>query len=125
MRRLLCGYTLIELLIVMALIGMLLSLSVPRYFGNVEKAKESVLRQNLAQMRDGIEKYFGDMGRYPESLDDMVQRKYLKKVPLDPVTDRSDTWIITAPTDKDSGKVFDVKSGAAGKAHDGSDYGTW
>lgn len=119
------GFTLIELLVVMALIGMLLSLSVPRYFGNVDKAKESVLRQNLAQTRDAIDKYFGDNGRYPDSLDEIVARRYLRKLPVDPITDRSDSWVIVAPEKKDMGVVFDVRSGAAGRARDGSEYASW
>ncbi|MCX7289586.1 prepilin-type N-terminal cleavage/methylation domain-containing protein [Janthinobacterium sp.] len=119
------GFTLIELLVVMALIGMLLSLSVPRYFGNVDKAKESVLRQNLAQTRDAIDKYFGDNGRYPDSLDEIVTRRYLRKLPVDPITDRSDSWVIVAPEKKDMGGVFDVRSGATGRARDGSEYASW
>ncbi|MDR7050143.1 general secretion pathway protein G [Duganella sp. 3397] len=119
------GFTLIELLVVMALIGMLLSLAVPRYFGNVDKAKESVLRQNLALTRDAIDKFFGDQGRYPDSLDEIVARRYLRKLPVDPVTDRSDTWIIVAPEKKELGKVFDVQSGAPGRARDGSEYASW
>jgi general secretion pathway protein G len=119
------GFTLIELLVVMALIGMLLSLSVPRYFGNVDKAKESVLRQNLAQTRDAIDKYFGDNGRYPDSLDEIVARRYLRKLPVDPITDRSDSWVVVAPEKKDMGAVFDVRSGAAGRARDGSEYASW
>lgn len=119
------GFTLIELLVVMALIGMLLSLSVPRYFGNVDKAKESVLRQNLAQTRDAIDKYFGDNGHYPDSLDEIVARRYLRKLPVDPITDRSDSWVIVAPEKKDMGAVFDVRSGAAGRARDGSEYASW
>lgn len=119
------GFTLIELLVVMALIGMLLSLSVPRYFGNVDKAKESVLRQNLAQTRDAIDKYFGDNGRYPDSLDEIVTRRYLRKLPVDPITDRNDSWVIVAPGKKDMGAVFDVRSGAAGRARDGSEYASW
>ncbi|APA68766.1 type II secretion system protein [Janthinobacterium sp. 1_2014MBL_MicDiv] len=119
------GFTLIELLVVMALIGMLLSLSVPRYFGNVDKAKESVLRQNLAQTRDAIDKYFGDNGHYPDSLEEIVARHYLRKMPVDPITDRLDSWIIVAPEKKDMGAVFDVRSGATGRARDGSEYATW
>jgi general secretion pathway protein G len=101
------GYTLIELLIVMALIAMLLSLSVPRYFGNVDRAKEAVLRQDLAQMRDGIQKYFGDQDRYPNPWRTRGV-EILEKVPAD-VTERDDTWVVIAPVDRDSGKVFDVK----------------
>lgn len=119
------GFTLIELLVVMAVLGMLLSLSVPRYFGNVDKAKEAVLRQDLAQMRDAIDKYFDDTGRYPESLEDIAMKKYMRRIPVDPITDRADTWIIVPPGEKQGGKVFDVKSGARGRARDGSDYASW
>lgn len=119
------GFTLIELLVVMAIIALLLSLSVPRYFGHVDKARESVLRQDLAQMRDAIDKHFGDVGLYPASLDELVTKKYLRKVPLDPITERADTWIIVAPEKKNAGIVFDVKSGAVGHARDGTDYASW
>jgi general secretion pathway protein G len=119
------GFTLIELLVVMVLIGLLLSLSIPHYFGNIEKAKESVLRQDLAQLRDAIDKYAGDQGHYPASLDEIVAQKYLRKIPVDPITERSDSWIVVAPDKKESGAVFDVKSGATGKAKDGSDYASW
>ncbi|CDG81980.1 type II secretion system protein [Janthinobacterium agaricidamnosum] len=119
------GFTLIELLVVMALIGMLLSLSVPRYFGNVDKARESVLRQDLALMRDAIDKYFGDVGLYPESLDEIVARRYLRKIPVDPITQRADSWIVVAPEKKETGNVFDIKSGAPGRARDGSEYADW
>jgi general secretion pathway protein G len=119
------GFTLIELLVVMAVIGMLVSLSVPRYFGHVDKARESVLRQDLATMRDAIDKHFGDVGLYPESLEDLVAKHYLRKVPVDPFTERADSWIIVVPQKKETGKVFDVKSGANGRARDGSDYASW
>ncbi|MES2298127.1 MAG: prepilin-type N-terminal cleavage/methylation domain-containing protein [Pseudomonadota bacterium] len=119
------GFTLIELLIVMALISLLLSVAVPRYFGHVDKARETVLRQDLAQLRDAIDKYYGDIGRYPESLDELVTRKYLRKLPTDPFTERADSWIVVAPEKKESGNVFDVKSGASGLARDGSDYASW
>ena len=119
------GFTLIELLVVMAIIGLLLSLSVPRYFKHIDKAKESVLKQDLAIMRDGIEKYVGDTGMYPDSLKEMVAKKYLRKIPVDPITESVNTWVIVAPESKDMGNVFDVKSGARGKATDGSDYASW
>lgn len=119
------GFTLIELLVVMAVLGMLVSLAVPRFFGQVDRAKESVLRQDLAIMRDGIDKHFGDVGSYPESLDDMVQKRYLRKIPVDPITGRADTWTVIAPQNGSPGKVFDVKSGAKGRSRDGGDYVTW
>jgi len=119
------GFTLIELLVVMALIGLLLSLSVPRYFGHVEKAKETVLRQDLAMMRDAIDKHFNDQDVYPETLEQLVTRKYLRKIPVDPITERSDSWVIVEPEKKGAGKVFDVRSGAEGQAQDGSTYASW
>lgn len=119
------GFTLIELLVVMALIGLLLSMSIPRYFGHVDKAKESVLRQDLAQMRDAIDKYFGDAGVYPDSLDELVAKKYMRKIPVDPMTERADTWITVAPEKKGGGKVFDVRSGAQGVGRDGAAYASW
>lgn len=119
------GFTLIELMVVMALIGLLATLALPRYFGQVDKAKESVLRQDLAVMRDAIDKHYGDIGVYPESLDELVRQRYMRKVPVDPVTERADSWVIVAPLKKDAGNVFDVRSGAPGRARDGSEYGSW
>jgi general secretion pathway protein G len=119
------GFTLIELLVVMVLIGLLLSLSVPRYFGHVDKAKETVLRQDLAQMRDAIDKYFGDNGQYPDSLGVMVEQNYLRRIPVDPLTEKDDTWVLVAPRNKAPGKIFDVRSGAQGQAKDGSSYADW
>jgi general secretion pathway protein G len=119
------GFTLIELLVVMALIALLLTLSLPRYFSNVDKARESVLRQDLASLRDAIDKHFGDVERYPDALDDLVTKKYLRRIPIDPMTDRTDTWVIVPPDDPDLGGVFDVKSGAQGNARDGTAYAQW
>ena len=119
------GFTLIELLVVMVLISLLLSIAIPTYFGHIDKAKETVLRQDLAQMRDAIDKYFADIGRYPDSLEEMVARKYMRKVPVDPLTERADSWQLVAPERKELGKVYDVRSGAPGRAKDGSDYASW
>ncbi len=119
------GFTLIELLVVMVLISLLLSIAIPTYFGHVDKAKETVLRQDLAQMRDAIDKYAGDFGRYPDSLEEMAARRYIRKVPVDPITERADSWQLVAPERNDMGKVFDVRSGAQGRAKDGSDYASW
>lgn len=119
------GFTLIELLVVMAVLALLLSVAIPRYFGHVDKAKESVLRQNLAQLRTAIDQHFGDLGRYPESLDDVVNKNYLRKIPQDPLTERADTWVLVSPPNKQAGKVFDVRSGAPGKSRDGSEYASW
>lgn len=119
------GFTLIELLVVMLVISLLLTVAVPRYFGHVDKAREAVLLQDLAQLRDAIDKHYDDLGVYPDSLDELVLKKYLRRVPVDPITERSDSWILSAPDTKQGGKVFDVHSGAPGRARNGSDYASW
>jgi general secretion pathway protein G len=119
------GFTLIELLIVLAIVATLLTIAAPRYFGSLDRSKEAVLRENLYQMRDTIGKYQADKGKYPESLDALVADKYLRKVPLDPLTESASTWVVVPPDDPQKGGVFDVKSGAPGKASDGSEFSTW
>lgn len=119
------GFTLIELLVVMAIIAILMSLAVPQYFGRVEAAKEAVLRENLHQMRDALDKYYGDNNRYPDGLADLVTRKYLRRVPLDPMTESDQSWVPVAPADPRQGRVADVRSGAPGNARDGSPYASW
>ena len=122
MRR---GFTLIELLVVLAIVATLLTLAVPRYFGSLDKSKEAVLKENLFQMRDAISRYHADKGRYPETLEALATDKYLRKVPIDPVTDSATTWIPVRSEDPQKSGVFDVKSGAPGKASDGSEYVQW
>jgi len=117
--------TLIELLVVLAIIGTLLSLAVPRYYDSVKRAEEATLKQNLALMRDAIDKYFADTGRYPSALDDLVARRYLRAIPLDPVTGAADTWVTVPPPGSEAGRVYDVKSGSSGLGRDGSPISTW
>ena len=119
------GFTLIELLVVMAIIALLLSMAMPRYFNSVEKSREAVLRENLARTRQALDKYYGDNGKYPDTLEQLVSRKYLRSLPLDPVTDSSATWIIVPPDMPEKGAIFDLKSGAAGSARDGTEYKEW
>lgn len=119
------GFTLIELLVVMAIIATLLTIAVPRYFGQIDKAKEAVLRENLSAIRDSIDKYHADTGMYPTALDDLVSKKYLRKIPADPITDSAETWVIVPPEDAKQSGVYDVKSGATEKAIDGSAYNEW
>jgi general secretion pathway protein G len=119
------GFTLIELLVVMAIIASLLSIAVPRYFNSLEKSRETVLRSDLAQLRDSIDKYYGDLGKYPDSLDDLVTKKYLRAIPEDPVTRSTTTWVVVPPDDGTEGAVFDVKSGAQGAGLDGTSYSEW
>ncbi len=119
------GFTLIELLVVMAIIATLLALAVPRYYGSVKRAEEATLKQNLALMRDAIDKHYADTGRYPEALGELVTRRYLRSVPLDPSTGVADSWVVTAPPSPEVGLVYDVKSGSSANAIDGSAFNTW
>jgi general secretion pathway protein G len=123
MRRL--GFTLIELMVVMAIVATLLTLALPRYFGSLDKSKEAVLKENLFQMREAISRYYADKGKYPESLDGLAAEKYLRKVPLDPITESAATWLLVQPEDPQKGGVVDVHSGAPGKARDGSEFSQW
>jgi general secretion pathway protein G len=119
------GFTLIELMIVLAIVATLLSIAVPRYYSSIDRSKEAVLKENLYQMRDAIGKYHADKGKYPESLAALASDKYLRKLPLDPITDSDTTWIVVPPEDPQKGGVFDVRSGAQGKALDGTEFSTW
>ncbi|HEX5632645.1 MAG TPA: type II secretion system protein [Gemmatimonadales bacterium] len=119
------GFTLIELLVVMAIISTLLAVALPRYYGSVKRAEEATLRQNLALMRDAIDKHYGDTGRYPDTLDELVAKRYLRALPRDPVTGAADTWVVTAPPSSEPGRVYDVKSGSTATALDGTTFDTW
>lgn len=119
------GFTLIELLVVLAVVGTLLTLALPRYFSSIDKSREAVLKENLFQMREAISRYHADKGKYPETLEALAADKYLRKVPLDPVTESAATWIVVAPEDPQKGGVWDVRSGAPGKGLDGSEYTQW
>ncbi|MBK4735823.1 type II secretion system protein [Noviherbaspirillum pedocola] len=103
------GFTLIEMVMVVALIGLLLSIAVPRYFHTLDQAKAQVQQQNLATLRDAIDKYFGDRGRYPDTLDDLVKQHYLRSIPVDPLTGKPD-WTVRPPEDTQKGMVYDVAS---------------
>ena len=124
-RRPLRGFTLIELLVVLAIIATLLTIAVPRYFGSLESSKETTLRQSLSVMRDAIDKHLGDTGRYPASLEELVNKRYLRAMPVDPITERSDTWQTEAAAAPAPGGVRDVRSGATGNGRDGTPYATW
>lgn len=119
------GFTLIELLVVITIIALLLSIAVPRYFSGVDRAKEAVLREDLSTMRDSIDKFFADTGRYPDTLDELVAQRYLRKIPVDPMTDSAETWVILPPAEPKKGGVYDIKSGATGTARDGTSFADW
>lgn len=119
------GFTLIELLVVLGIIALLLSLAVPRYFPSFDKAKETVLADNLRNTRATIDQFYGDTGQYPESLEQLVTKKYLRALPVDPVTDSDSSWIVIAPEDDARGKVSDIRSGAPGNDRSGKPYAEW
>jgi general secretion pathway protein G len=143
------GFTLIELLVVLAILALLLTIATPRYIQHVERAREATLRSSLKVMREAIDKFQGDQGRLPASLDELVERNYLKAVPVDPITDKRDTWVVLseaellAATPAGSGGagssggsaararppaaagVADVRSGATGKGDDGTAFQEW
>ena len=104
------GFTMIELIVVMAVIGLLLSIAVPRYMAALDRGKAQVQQQNLALMREAIDKFYGDNGRYPDALDDLVTKRYLRAIPIDPISEAND-WVIVGPTDsRQAGRVYDVQS---------------
>jgi len=119
------GFTLIELMVVMVIVAMLLALAAPRYFGSLQKSKETALRQTLAVTRDALDKYYSDKGKYPDTLETLVSHHYLRSLPQDPVSDSSNTWIVVAPEDSAKGAVSDLHSGAEGLGRDGTRYREW
>lgn len=119
------GFTLIELLVVLAILATLLTLAAPRYFDSLERAKEAALRTDLRLLREAIDKHKSDTGRLPATLQELAQARYLRSVPVDPITDRGDTWVIVPPPDGTTSGVFDVRSGAPGAARDGTAYAGW
>lgn len=120
------GFTLIELLVVMSVIATLLTIAVPRYFQYLDRAREAALRESLATMRDALDKYRADTGMFPETLDELVKRRYLRSVPPDPITESRESWVLVAPPDAPGARaVWDIHSGSEGKALDGSDYASW
>ncbi len=119
------GFTLIEMLVVMAILATLLSIAAPRYFDSLDRAKEAALKTDLRMLREAIDKHKADTGRLPASLDALVQSKYLRAVPEDPFTERADTWVAVPSQDVSLPGVADVRSGAAGAARDGSAFSSW
>jgi general secretion pathway protein G len=116
------GFTLIELLVVLAIVALLSTLAMPRYFQSIDTAKETILAENLHTTRDTIDKFFGDTGRYPDSLNELVDKNYLRSLPRDPITESTSDWVLIAPDSMYKGKVFNLKSSAVGVNHAGVAY---
>jgi general secretion pathway protein G len=108
------GFTLVELMVVLAVIALLLSVVVPDYMGKMRRAEEAVLQENLALMRDSLDKHYADTGRYPTTLEELVAKHYLRSIPKDPFTQSASTWVPVPPQDARKGNVWDVKSAAKG-----------
>lgn len=116
------GFTLIELLVVLGIIALLASLAVPRYFQSIDTAKETILADNLQITRGTIDKFYGDTGRYPETLDELVEKKYLRALPFDPITESTTTWLIEAPDNGAKGGVYNIRSSAPGLDRNGKPF---
>jgi general secretion pathway protein G len=120
------GFTLIELLVVMAIIGTLLSIAVPRYFRSLAHARETVLKQDLTILRESLDKYYADLNQYPDTLPLLVEKRYIRALPVDPFTKVADSWTLVPSDDPDHPGIRDVHSGAAEVvASDGTAVATW
>src|SRR6266513_6223394 len=120
-----CGFTLIELLIVMAIIGTLLSIAVPRYFRSLQHARETVLKQDLSILREAIDKYYADLGQYPDTLAALADKRYVRSLPVDPYTKVADSWTLVQSEDPDHPGIKDVHSGASETAANGTPFASW
>lgn len=119
------GFTVVELLVVLAAVALLLAVAAPRYVQHLDNARDVALKENLRQMRDAIDKFYADNTRYPAALEELVVKRYMRQVPEDPITQRFDSWVIIAPPPAQAGAVADIRSGAKGQARDGSAYASW
>lgn len=119
------GFTLVELMVVLAIIALLISIVAPHYVGRIARAEEAVLRENLTLMREALDRHYADAGRYPASLDELVEKRYLRGIPDDPITQSKKSWVVIAPDDPKKGAVYDVRSGAQGNGANGKPYAQW
>ena len=119
------GFTLIELLIVLGIVALLLTLAVPRFFPSVDKSKETILAENLRNTRIVIDQYRADTGRYPDSLEQLVEKKYLRELPYDPIAESREAWTVLPPEEGEQGGVYNLHSGAPGNDRNGRPYAEW
>lgn len=124
------GFTLVELMIVMAIIGVLLTVAIPSYLGAVKQAREAVLKEDLHTMRSAIDSYTADKQKAPQSLDDLVNEGYLREIPIDPMTRAKDSWQTSTSdslrsVDQTDPGIDDVHSGSQDQGSDGQPYNTW
>ena len=119
------GFTLIEMLIVMAIVALLLTIALPGYFGSLDKSKDVALQENLRVLRITIDRFYADKGRLPETLAELAEQRYLRAVPVDPVTESANTWVLIRPRDAEGKGIADVKSGASGTTREGRSYASF
>ena len=130
MRRRDGGFTLLELMVVMAIIAVLAMVAVPVFTSAIRNAKEAALKEDLHVMRDAIDSYTMDKNKAPQSLDDLVQSGYLKTIPIDPMTESRDTWVTSSDdsysdVDQTDTGINDVHSGSDATGSDGQPYSSW
>lgn len=118
------GFTLVELLVVLTLVALLLALALPRFIDQTDRAKEAVLKQNLEALRLALDQYYGDKGHFPTSLDELVVHKYLRHIPVDPITN-SPTWTEKTENTDSGTEIVDVFSNATGADDNGKAYSEW
>jgi general secretion pathway protein G len=119
------AFTLIELLVVMAIIATLLTIATPRYFRSLERSRETVLMQDLTALRESIDKFYGDTGKYPPTLAVLVEKHYLRSIPIDPIARTAEKWILVNADDPEDNGIKDVRSGAEGMGESGVPYVAW
>jgi len=119
------GFTLLELMIVMTIVGILATMAEPSFRTATIKAREAALKKDLFIFRDAIDQFYADQGAYPPSLKDLVDKKYVRSIPVDPFTKSADTWVVVMSQEEEGSGVFDVHSGSDLVALDGTTYNTW
>ena len=122
------GFTLMELLLVMLLLALLASLAAPVVTGGIQRARESTLKEDLYALRKAIDDHYADTGGYPAELEELVKKRYLRRIPPDPLTEKRDTWVVVRSEEDKAGKsigILDVRSGSKERARDGSYFKDW